>query len=91
MSQYMIEILTSEVDRFTKNKDKFLSKFSLDDFDYIRSGWLEKTGRVRDGDQVVKDLLVDVFIWATSGVSKKSKTAGFYPTLSYPIPFYPIH
>jgi len=52
MSQYMIEILTSEVDKFTKNKDKFLNKFSLDDFNYIRSGWLEKTGRVRDGDQV---------------------------------------
>ena len=63
MSQYMIEILTSEVDKFTKNKDKFLNKFSLDDFNYIRSGWLEKTGRVRDGDQVVKDLLV-VLIFA---------------------------
>jgi len=52
VSSYMMEIMTDELEKFAKIKEKFIIQFSEEDYDYIHDGWLEKMGRVSDGDQV---------------------------------------
>jgi len=47
----MINILTTEVNKFNNIKEKFVEEFSEDDFDYIDQGWKDKQIRCKEGDQ----------------------------------------
>jgi len=52
VSSYMMEIMKDELVKFANIKEKFIIQFSEEDYDYIYNGWVEKMGRVNDGDQV---------------------------------------
>lgn len=50
-TQYFIEILRDEVDKFSAKKSAIVEEFSEKDFDYIVKGWNDKIKRCTDGDQ----------------------------------------
>jgi phosphoethanolamine N-methyltransferase len=51
MTSTFIEILNTEVKRFVSQKEEFLTRFTLQDFEYILEGWSAKVRRCSAGDQ----------------------------------------
>ncbi|CAG7827813.1 unnamed protein product [Allacma fusca] len=51
LTSTFIDILNTEAKRFVSQKEEFLTRFSLQDFEYILEGWNAKVRRCSAGDQ----------------------------------------
>merc|ERR1711872_954032 len=52
VTNFMMEMMVAELDKFEKMKDEFIAEFSEKDFTDIKEGWLVKMERCKRGDQV---------------------------------------
>merc|ERR1711970_222931 len=51
-SNMMLDTLNMEINKFSKIHDKFIKKFTEEDYNYIMTVWKQKTDMVKDRDQV---------------------------------------
>ncbi len=51
-SDYFVEILRGEIERFEPMQEEVVREYSQGDYDYILRGWRDKIARVSRGDQV---------------------------------------
>ncbi len=49
-TDYLISILQDQLNKLDSRKDEFISKFSKEDYEYLRSRWQLKLGCCQDGD-----------------------------------------
>ena len=53
MSEWFVEILNMEIEKLKSMKDEFLEHHSMQDYQDLEDGWLDKVRRVQSGVQSV--------------------------------------